>query len=367
MKKVLILGGYGNFGWRISRLLVKNKIPIIIAGRNHKKIDQLINNLKSEYLNSHIQGATLDIDIDLENKIKIYKPNIIINTCGPFQDKDYKIAEICIKNSINYIDLADGRDFVCNITSLNQKAKDNNILVMSGASTVPGLTSAVIEEYKNEFSTIDSLVFGIAPGQKAQRGLATTKAILSYVGKPLKPYIGSGDKDIYGWQDLYRQEYPEIGKRWMANCDIPDLDLLPKYYNIKSIKFSAGIENTFLHLGLWAISHLIKMGLNINFAKFAKPMLKISEYFDIFGSADGGMHIIINGKDQNGNLYQRKWFIIAKNSCGPYIPTIPAVIIVKKIINNELNLKGAYPCINMITLTEYLNELRDFDVKTYTS
>lgn len=33
-KKVLILGGYGNFGKMISKALAKQNIPIIVVGRN---------------------------------------------------------------------------------------------------------------------------------------------------------------------------------------------------------------------------------------------------------------------------------------------------------------------------------------------
>jgi len=34
MKKIMILGAYGNFGKIISNALAKHSIPIIIAGRN---------------------------------------------------------------------------------------------------------------------------------------------------------------------------------------------------------------------------------------------------------------------------------------------------------------------------------------------
>ena len=41
MKKVLILGGYGNFGKRIAIALAKANIPIIIAGRGKHKAEAL--------------------------------------------------------------------------------------------------------------------------------------------------------------------------------------------------------------------------------------------------------------------------------------------------------------------------------------
>ncbi|NBV05903.1 MAG: saccharopine dehydrogenase [Proteobacteria bacterium] len=364
MKKILILGGYGNFGKRISTSLAKAKLPIIISGRDPKKAQNLANELAKKFPNSLVAITAIDTKKNFSKTLKELNPYLVINTVGPFQTSDYSVAKDCITQSINYIDLADGRDFVCEISTLNQAAQNSGSIVISGASTVPGLSSAVLEKFKTQFSKIDSLTFGIAPGQKAERGLATTKAILTYIGKPLKPSAGSS-KIRYGWQDLYRIKYPEIGSRWMANCDIPDLDLLPSRYNIDSIKFSAGMENSFLHLGIWFFSWLVRFGFLKNLPNHAKTLLSLSHCFDILGSNDGGMHMIIKGKDLNGKEKEVRWFIIAKNGDGPQIPTIPAIILAKKIISGNLNKTGAFPCMAMVTLDEYFEELKEFSVSQH--
>ena len=210
------------------------------------------------------------------------------------------------------------------------------------------------------------MVFGISPGQKTTRGLATTTSILSYVGKQLDPYLGATGK-MYGWQDLYLQDYPIIGKRWMANCDIPDLDLLPQHFGIKSIKFSAGMESSILHFGIWLLSWLVRMKLPLNLPNYSKFLLKLSHLFDYFGSDDGGMHMIIKGKDKQGNQKTIKWFIIAKEGHGPHIPTIPSIILAKKLTQGTLKVNGAMTSINLVTLKEYLDELRGLNIITYVS
>jgi len=46
----------------------------------------------------------------------------------------------------------------------------------------------------------------MSPGQKTTRGgIATVKAVLSYIGKPIKTSLTSVN---YGWQGLYSQKYP---------------------------------------------------------------------------------------------------------------------------------------------------------------
>ena len=359
--RILILGGYGNFGKRLAGALCRDGYSVIIAGRNKDKADELVKNLP----HGLAEAAVFNVDDDLVSQLEKLKPSVVINTCGPFQNRDYRVAEICINASVHYIDLADGRDFVTGITKLNELAKQKHVAVISGASTVPGLSSAVIETFKDQFSVIDNLTFGISPGQKAERGLATTQGILSYVGKPLKPATGD-KKPRYGWQNIYLQHYPTLGYRWMANCDIPDLDLLPQHYGIKSIHFSAGLELWPLHLGLWAMSWLVRLGLPIHLPDYAEPLLRISNWFDGFGSADGGMHVILSGKSHQGKLHRIKWFVIARDGYGPHIPTIPAIILAKKLADKKIMLDGATPCMGLVTLQEFAEELKNYPIEFHT-
>jgi hypothetical protein len=364
VNKILILGGYGNFGKRIAAALAKAGIAIFIAGRDKEKANKLLNELRLANPEATIDTAIFDVNVELAEQLQRLAPGVVINTCGPFQLCDYLVAETCIKHKVHYIDLSDGREFVTGITSLDANAKEAGVLVVSGASTVPGLSSAVLEKFKDEFSAIDSLKYGISPGQKATRGLATTKSIMTYVGRPLKPFAGG--TRAYGWQNIYRQEYPLLGKRWMANCEIPDLDLLPERYGIKSIRFSAGMELGFMHLGIWMMSWLVRLGLPLNLPERSGFLLRASNWFDVLGSPDGGMHIIIGGKDKTGNLKAIKWFIIAKEGDGPQIPTIPAIVLAKKLVSGKLTRTGAKPCVGLVQLDEFLDELKGFKISIHT-
>jgi hypothetical protein len=365
MHKILILGGYGNFGQRIAIALVKKNIPIIIAGRDRGKADIFLQTVKQRYPDCSIEIAIFDIHRALSSQLEVLKPAVVIHTVGPFQTADYSVAKICIQHKVHYIDLADGRDYVTRITSLAKSALKNDVLVVSGASTVPGLSAAVIEHYKNAFSHIDSLVYGISPGQKSSRGLATTRGVLTYLGKPLKPAAGSTTKR-FGWQEVYRQKYPELGKRWMANCDVPDLDLFPEKYAIKHIHFSAGMETSVLHLGIWFFSYLVRWGLPLNLARHAQALLRFSTLFDFLGTDTGGMHMLLKGKDLHGMPLEIKWFILAKNGDGLQIPCVPAIILAKKLFLGTLSQRGAIPCMGIITLDEYMDELKEFSIKQTT-
>ncbi len=359
-KRILIIGGYGNFGSYISKTLAKeNNITVIIAGRSIEKARKLINTIEA---GNTPEAVALDITKNLDEALQDIKPDIVIHTSGPFQGQSYDVAGSCINARVHYIDLADARNFVSGIGALNDTAKKNKVLAVSGASSVPCLTSALVDYYLPQFKTLESLDYGITTAQKTNRGLATTAAILGYVGRPFKTLIGGQEKDVYGWQSLHTRKYGTLG-RFLGNCDVPDLELFPvRYPTLKNIRFYAGLEIPFIHMGLWALSGLVRIGLIRNLAALAPFLLKSSFYFDWAGSDVSGFHMQLSGKDENGKDKTITFELTARSGHGPYIPCMPAILLAKKLASGEITMTGATPCIGLITRDEYLSALKDLDI-----
>lgn len=365
IKRVLIIGGYGNFGSFISSELAKNKnIQIIIAGRSLSKAQNLASKIKTENKSvNKISSASLDINKDLNESLDSINPDIVIHTSGPFQKQSYVVARSCIERKIHYIDLADGRDFVSGITQLHNKAKQQGVLVISGASSVPCFTSALVDYYLDQFETLEELDYGITTAQKTARGLATTAAILGYTGKPFKTIINGKINLVYGWQGLRIRKYKDLGWRFLSNCDVPDLALFPtRYPDLKTIRFYAGLEISFIHITLWILSWLVRIGLIKNLQTAAPLLLRTSFLFDSFGSANSAFHMKLSGKDKNRTDKTITFELIARSGDGPYIPCMPAILMAKKLVSNEIDKTGAYPCVGFITREEYLDALAELDI-----
>ncbi len=363
IKQILVIGGYGNFGRFISKTLSQeDNIQVTIVGRSIEKAQKLADELASGAKHP-VKCAAIDIDKNFENCLKAFAPNIVIHTCGPFQSRDYNIAKSCINAGCHYIDLADARAFVENITSLDTLAKNRNVLILSGASSVPCLTSALIDHYKPYFKNLNEVHYAITTAQKTSRGLATTAAILGYTGKPFTTLINGTPKTIYGWQNLHTHTFKKLGKRFLGNCDIPDLGLFPKRYpDLKTLRFYAGIEIPFIHLTLWALSGMVRLGLIKHLEKLASPLLKIAGFFDVFGTANSAFYMKLLGTDKNDLPQKIVFDLTALSGDGPYIPCMPAILMAKKLSNGTIKERGATPCIGFISKTEYLDALSTMDI-----
>ena len=362
--RVLVIGGYGNFGSYIARSLAPDpKIRLLIGGRTEAKAQAFAARLGGANL---VEGHAIDIDGDLAAALRTILPDIVVHTTGPFQRQDHRVASACIAQGCHYLDLADARDFVVSIGKLNAAARARGVIVVSGASSVPCLTAAVIDHYRTSFARLDAIDYGISAAQQTNRGLATTSAVLSYVGKPFLRLRDGRMQRVFGWQDTHAVRYPELGLRLFGNCDIPDLDLFPlRYPEVRGIRFAAGHELKILHVGTWALSWLVRFGLVRSLDAHAERLLELAFLFDRFGSSRSGFHMFLAGEGHDGRPKRARFFIIARSGHGPYIPCVPAILLARKLARNEVYARGALPCLDLIALEEYLDALKSLDISVH--
>lgn len=364
--RILIIGGYGNFGGYIARALAPDpNISLLIGGRSQVKADAFVAELNAA---SRAEGCRVDVDADIAAALAKLKPHVVIHTTGPFQSQDHRVARAAIAAGAHYCDLADAREFVATIGQLDAEAKAAGVAVIAGASSVPCLTAAFIDRYRPRFARLDSAVYGIAAAQATNRGLGTAAAILSYVGKPLAILAGGRPRRVFGWQGLHGVSYPELGLRLFGHCDIPDLELFPaRYPELKELRFSAGNEVKLLHIGTWLLSWAVRLGVVRSLAPYAEQLLKLSFLFDPLGSDKSGFHMFLSGVGNDGRPMLVRIFMVARQVHGPNIPCMPAIILARRIAAGEQIAPGARPCLDLIALDQLLGSIAHLDIDTIVS
>lgn len=278
------------------------------------------------------------------------------------------MAKAALAAGAHYLDLADGREFVSGFAAaLNEDAKAAGLFMASGASTVPALSSAVVDALLPRFRQIDEIRISIAPGQRAPRGEATIAAVFSYAGKSFKWLRNGRWRDAWGWQEIERIEFSGFGTRWAAACDVPDLELFPlRYPGVRTVEFRAALELGIQHAALWVAAATRRLGLPLPMERAVKPLNRMASFLDRFGGKWGGMLVSVKGTGTDGKDLVAEWHLKADAIHGPEIPCMAAILLARKLANAEMETKGAYPCMGFLSMAEFDAEFSNWRISTIT-
>lgn len=363
MSRILVVGGYGAFGAHAAARLARTPgMEIIIAGRTPGAAAQHAR-LLARTAKAKVSHARLDATTVTPKAIAALEPTVVINASGPFQAQDYGLARAAMAARCHYVDLADARAFVAGIRSLDAEAKSADVAVISGASSVPGLSSAVVQAFAKEIARLDAIEIGISPGNSFDPGTATVASILAQAGKAYSSRIAGREVIVHGWQGLSRHRFPGLGARLMSNVAVPDLDLLPAHFlSVQTVRFTAGLEAPMLHLGLWGLSWLVRARVMRSLAPLSSALLRAKRNLRFLGSDRGGMFVSLRGHDRDGAPRTLKWHLIARSGHGPYVPAIPAVILAKRLAAGEGPAPGSRPCFALFTPADFEAEAAGLDI-----
>ena len=360
--RVVLIGATGVFGLRIARRLVDDaRFELILAGRHRASLEALREAL------GHASSQLAELDVladDLAARLSALQPHLVVHTAGPFQAQDYRVAEACLACGSHYVDLADGRAFVPAIATLDARARAARRLLVSGASSVPALSGAVVDALLPRFGRLHTIDCAISPGNRTPRGDATVASILSYCGRPIRVWREGRWQVDYGWMSGRRQWFA-FGYRRVGVCEVPDLELFPaRYPDVRTVGFRAGLELPLLHAGTWCAAALVRLGFVPDLPRHAAGLRRLSERFVGWGTDVGGMTIELTGVDPDGAPLRLRWWLEAAAGDGPEVPSTPAVVLACLLAEGALREVGATPCVGLLTLDQLIQGMAGFAVRT---
>jgi hypothetical protein len=357
--RILILGGYGTFGGRLARLLAPDsRVTLIIAGRSEAKAKAFCADLPPgagrEPFRFHRDG-------DVPAQISEVRPDIVVDAMGPFQSygaDPYRVVRGALALGLDYLDLADGAAFVKNISAFDAEAKARGLSVLSGVSSFPVLTAAVVRHLSPGMARIRSIAGGIAPSPYAGVGLNVIRAIASYAGRAVRlrrdGHFGNG----CALTETMRYTIAPPGRLPLHSTrfsliDVPELQLLPDLWpDLDTIWMGAGPVPEVLHRALNLLAWSVRLRLLPSLSALA-PLFHHAINRLRWGEHRGGMFIAIAGERSDGVRIERSWHLLAEGDDGPLIPSMAVAAILLKRLAGQAPAPGARPATAELELGDY--------------
>lgn len=365
MTRVLVIGAGGVFGSRLCEGLLRHGFEVVVAGRDAARAGAVASRLRAAFPKGQVEVAALDTATLAPADLKATGADIVADAAGPFQGAEPTTARAAIAAGLSYVDLADGRDFVAAFPALDALARSAGVVALTGCSSTPALSNAVLDRLTEGWREVVSVEAAISPGARAPRGQSVMRAILSWLGRPVRVFEGGAWTMRRGWSGLYRRDFGRAGRRRVSLCETPDLDLFPaRFAPRERALFLAGLEPAAAHLGAWVLAGLVRL-LRFDPVPLAGLLVMMSGWASVVGSDRGAMRVEAWGVDGKGRAARAVWRLVAEPGEGPVTPTLPALAAIKAIAAGRVA-PGARACVGVLSLEEIVAEMAPHGLATET-
>jgi Domain of unknown function (DUF4166)/Saccharopine dehydrogenase NADP binding domain len=355
-----VIGGYGTFGGRTIQLLKDEAaLTLFVAGRSLSKAQAFITQFPDA--KAKLIPIEFDRQANLAQQFQSIKPDWVLDASGPFQNYGndaYAVVEACIAARIHYLDLADGSDFVAGVAAYNEQANAAGVFVLSGVSSFPVLTAAVVRRLEQGLKQIETIYAGIAPSPYAGVGLNVIKAIAGYAGQATRLKREGQFTTAYPFTESVPFTIAAPGLLPLKNIrfslvDVPDLQALTELWpQAKTVWMGAGPTPAILHRILSLFAWCVRWRLLPSLLPLA-PIISWVTNTIRWGEHRGGMFVQVKGVNQSGQSCTRQWHLLAEGSDGPLIPSMAAQALVLRALKGSNPVNGARAAVRELELNDY--------------
>jgi len=328
----LVVGGTGHFG----RLLIDDLL-------DHAGCDLRVASRRA-FRSERFETVVADLWNPSSLERALSGVSIAICAAGPFQKLPVSLAEICVRQGIHYMDLADDRGFVGKIRALAAN-KNDGPAICTGWSTVSALSGALAQVGAEGLNATDSIYIHMAPGNRGARQAATIASLMHSVGKPFTVFRDGAWHNATGWSEPRDFAFPPpIGLRRGYLVDVPDHEILPELLGARTVEFRAGSE---LHLLNRCISLLRRT--RRSWVEWSAVFQRAAALLSWIGHDWGAL-----GVEVSGSFSRRRISVIA-DSAGERIAVMPASIMASALLSGA-PLHGLVPPTHWLTHKELRGE-----------
>lgn len=194
--KWILYGAYGYTGKLLLEEAIKRGHRPIIAGRNEKKLSELVEKFNVE-----------KIVINLEDESKLTESlegvELILNSAGPFIYTAGPILKACLRTKTNYIDITGEIPVFQKVFELDREAKEKGICMLPGAGFDVVPTDCLAKYLSERMSDAVSLELAFLGLTVPSAGTAKTMVemlpeggLVRRKGKLVRQALGEGVKRI---------------------------------------------------------------------------------------------------------------------------------------------------------------------------
>lgn len=227
---VLIVGGYGNVGQRIARLVADELgDQLLIGGRHIRHATRL-----AAALGSGAKARHIDIDDPVSYASALEGIGVVI-MC--LDTTELAFSHACVSHGTRYIDISASFEVIERLGFLHDLACAHRATIISSVGLAPGLTNllakACVDSTDTFVSSIDvHLLFGLGD----RHGKAACEWLVDRLHRPFEVMSGGAMHEVWPFEEQSRAQFPApFGERPTYRFDFSDQHTLPQTLGVPRV------------------------------------------------------------------------------------------------------------------------------------
>ncbi len=171
MARIVIVGGAGDMARVAAEKLLEilDDVHVVLADLNEEKAGRVARSLRS----AKVESAGVDLFDPPGLQRLIHKSDLVANCAGPYFRTARPVAEACIREKVNYIDLGDDEESATELLALDGAAREAGVTILICCGVAPGLVNVIFRGCAMQMEEVENVdiawVTGSTPPREGEK------------------------------------------------------------------------------------------------------------------------------------------------------------------------------------------------------
>jgi hypothetical protein len=276
-KTILILGGYGNTGRPLARLLLQDSnAKLVIGGRNIEKARLYADELNRAFIGNRVCGACVDAS-DLRNLCNACEEVEFVIVASSTTQFTRQIAQAALESKIGYLDIQYSSQKILILKSMESAIQRAGCCFITDGGFHPGLPAFLVRYVAQFFDQLEAAKVGSVikeDWKSLEVGDSTVYELMELMNDFVMLVYKDGKwskASLYSTADFIGMDFGGVfGKQYCAPMMLEEMRILPSLYpTLTEAGFYVGSFNWFVD---WVIMPIAMIAMKLSPHAALKPM-----------------------------------------------------------------------------------------------